>query len=150
MSDGRTRTLDLITALEARLRTDPVVISEAGGRIKARSTAQEVVQPGLYWTITSSLLGEVFEDVTLMWELWTRDRAGMSAVRGGLLLEDAVRRVMHRDLPVTLELPDDGEITVWSQLEVAYDADPADPVWARKILRFRYQMTRVRPLTPEV
>lgn len=149
MSDGRTRTADVITAWEARLKANATVQAEAGARVKARSTAQEVVAPGLYWTVTSSSLGEVFEDLTVMWELWTRDRSGRSAVYSVLLLEDAVRRVMHRDLPVTITVPGGDDVTTWSQLEVAYDADPADPVWARKILRFRYQLIRVRPLIPE-
>jgi len=154
MNDSGPRTLDVILAWEQRLSALTVVQNEVGGRIKARGTVQEIKQPGMYWTITSSRPDEVFRSTTVMWELWTTDRPFKSAVHSVHELEATVEKAMHRSLPITLPIaqPAPAEpvaITMWSLLESSYDSDPSAANWSRKIMRFRYELIRLKPLAPE-
>ena len=138
MGAGDTLQRPLLTAIITALRADTLLLEHVDG-IFARHSRDEVITPGLYWSLLFGNLEETFEPVILQWDVWTKDRPGKDAVTSGLIAEERMRAVMHRETQFTL-----GGLPLIAQVDRVSTLAPTEPGWARRLVEWRYQLVRLR------
>jgi superfamily I DNA/RNA helicase len=126
---------DVVAAIIDEMEGDVDVAVFLAGNPITRASEMEFTKNRIEYTVLTNFEGENWETLLLQIDLMcTRNRTDQL-----LAAERAIRRLLHRDLPVTY-----GDVAMFTQLQAARDIPGAGDRVVGRSLDFRLEVTRSR------
>jgi hypothetical protein len=128
----------VLPAWVALLEADAALVAALGGaHIYPAQAARAVRIPSVEYVMVDDREGEVFNPLIVQVDYWAR---GVGAAG---LIEQRIRRVTHRDTARTVDLGDDGMLTLWMRYIDSRSHDyTAERGVVHRSMDFRFETVR--------